>query len=785
MEKTIFLIIIILFALGTFIFANTNPIAIFDASDLEKSSIKSTDAPDGKFETTTFDGKPALKNLGFRNNLYFKVDPEIKKTLSSDLWILVYGGSDAFSGVTTRYNSEKDPYETAEEVRTLGGMEPDKFLIHLPNANFRGAQNGDADFRLQLYTLFVNKIELYNQKPDLDIQSNAERMKIIMEKISNLPDLSVSKVSPVEYVVCGDDHFGKYFRDIRQKTPWFGTSFDPESVRILKKLGVTSVQCYVPWESCETNKMGEWDFSGWDKEVQVLKNENLKFSPFLILGPSYATPEWFRQSKDFMPGKCLEHGIENKVDHVWNPHMSKYIDRFLAEFGKKYNKDNFLEVVLLGIQGDYGEAIYPNLPGLAGIEPGEYHGHEGFWCNVPEALIDYKSFLKNKYKNITNLNKVWNKNYSSFEVINFPAKGEEITNLRANIKNENGFKKREYLDFITWYRESMNNLAEVWFESAVKYFPNIPIYLCTGGGGESVHGSDFSLNSKTAGKYKGGIRITNEGSVYIWNNLSTRLLTSSARFYGAKTGKEPFGDITPEGMVARMYGTISSGSSQHEDYYRNVTDHAKKYEYSKEYASFLEYYPDIVSPVSIYYPNVAVTLGEAPWWPDYEKIRYMVNCEYIDENMLRDGALKTTEIMIMPSTVIEPKDAETIAQWAKEGHLVIVMNKEPMKTVEGGNESEMILFPESPDGTQMGNGAIIRITDFNKIRETLTSQLLTRKYPVYASEKEDYFGAQVSEDTLIFYNPKDIDVEASYIHPDDGKILKINIPAFGMAKTKL
>src|SRR5690606_29660354 len=102
------------------------------------------------------------------------------------------------------------------------------------------------------------------------------------------------------------------------------TITDP-TAHLYLSLGVTSVETYVTWQSCEPKVRGDWDWSRWDKVVTVLKRNNLKWVPFLILGPAYSTPDWFRVSKDHVPCRCLEHGIASKIESRWNPNLPKWI----------------------------------------------------------------------------------------------------------------------------------------------------------------------------------------------------------------------------------------------------------------------------------------------------------------------------------------------------------------------------------------------------------------------------------------------------------------------------
>ena len=73
-----------------------------------------------------------------------------------------------------------------------------------------------------------------------------------------------------------------------------GVPFNDENIEeILKKIkadGFTSVQIYTHWGIIEPMKRGKFDFSFYDRQVELIKNAGLKFVPFIIMGPKYAHP---------------------------------------------------------------------------------------------------------------------------------------------------------------------------------------------------------------------------------------------------------------------------------------------------------------------------------------------------------------------------------------------------------------------------------------------------------------------------------------------------------------
>ncbi|MCF6149865.1 MAG: hypothetical protein E3K37_14525 [Candidatus Kuenenia sp.] len=120
--------------------------------------------------------------------------------------------------------------------------------------------------------------------------------------------------------------------------------------------------------------------------MEKIIRHNLKWVPFLILGPCYATPEWFQVSSESVFAKCIEHSIESKIQSIWNPYLPKYVDRFIGIFAKHYQSHNLFESITLGISGNWGEAMYP----VGGGFGTNFHTHSGWWCGDKYALESYR-----------------------------------------------------------------------------------------------------------------------------------------------------------------------------------------------------------------------------------------------------------------------------------------------------------------------------------------------------------------------------------------------------------
>ena len=102
------------------------------------------------------------------------------------------------------------------------------------------------------------------------------------------------------------------------------------------------------------------------------------------------------------------------------------------------SEDSAIDSILLGISGDYGEAIFPCI----GNFDGQDHLHRGFWCNDPDAILDFQRHLKKSFRSIKKLNERWGTNYASFE------------DVKPFLKKD-APSRRAMVDMVYRYRASM------------------------------------------------------------------------------------------------------------------------------------------------------------------------------------------------------------------------------------------------------------------------------------------------------------------------------------------
>lgn len=455
----------------------------------------------------------------------------------------------------------------------------------------------------------------------------------------------------------------------------FGTDGEIEALENLKNAGVTSVQIYVHWRLVEGEERGNFDWSYYDRQVKLIQEAGLKWVPFLILGPAYGIPDWWKKESGHCGMVCLEHGVAGEIESIWNPLWRKEVTRFLEEFARHYVPWNVIESIQPGISGDYGEAIYPAI----GSHPGVYHTHYGYWCMDKYAIASFRETLKNKYGDISALNTAWRSMYSDFEDI--------VPFMRHKAPS-----RTAQFDFMMWYKNSMTDYDEFWMRECRRIFEKIPVYMCTGGAEEPYLGADFAEQARASAAHGGGIRLTNEGNLFYENYDDTVHCVTACKYYGAYMGLEPVGPMRDYGVTARTFGSAAYGNRQIFHYYGNLFDGS-----ANGGAERMSKYLELIKERETS-ENVAVFLPLDMVWVDGSKVpanikqalnfvRKQYETAVISETLIEDGILENLKVLIMLGAKYTRKSVlEKIALWVKNGGTLIT--DERCTDIEGDFVSE-------------------------------------------------------------------------------------------------
>jgi len=438
-----------------------------------------------------------------------------------------------------------------------------------------------------------------------------------------------------------------------------------EQAPLAKALGFNGIEAYVRWDLIEPEP-GRFDWSFYDAIAAEIQRHGLKMFPLLVVGSAYSLPDWFYRSEENVGFVCLEHGLSNPIQSIWSPYHKKHVIRFLQAFGRHYELMGCLLGVRLGPSGNFGESQYP-ASGDWGFHGESMHLHIGMWAGDPYALADFQRWLKVKYVDIASLNAAWQSAHREFEEIRMQLPDQCLS-------------KRQRIDLNTWYTDSMSDWCEWWAIEARKAMPNTPIYQSAGGWGAAEIGTDYSAQTKSMLKIKGGIRLTNELDSFHQAYYATRLAATAARNYEVPLGFEPAMGHTARGTAGRLFNCVTNGGAHFFTYGGNI------FNYQTSVESWLKHYPLLdlhwkpLVEVALFYPQTMNFLSHDTFrylnaWgfnPIARSLRDIVEVDYLDDRLILDGFLDRYKALVFVwGNQIERPVLERIDAWLRNGGTVM------------------------------------------------------------------------------------------------------------------
>jgi hypothetical protein len=598
---------------------------------------------DGENAAGTVDGCAARRVAEGAHYLYVTIDHPAYRQGLADLYVSAEVFDDGVSRVSLQFDQAAESpdigtkYTAAEATYLLVGLKRWRTLhFFLPSARLGRGQNHGADFRFSAPGVAFRAVRVGTRRPDgFDTESTVDPEALRHVAVARAPGMEVT----------------------------FGNDANPADAALFKALSVTSVESYVDWAGVEPAK-GQWEWSKWDRQVAVLQKAGLKWVPFLIAGPAYATPLWFQNSSDSVVYRCLDHGKDSKVQSLFNPALRPQIERFVRAFAERYRDAGVVESLLLGVTGIYGESIYPAGPegGWTARLTGDYHNHFGWWAGDPCAVRAFRKAMESQYGRVKRLNAAWGTAYAAFN--------EVATFLPDKAPND-----RARADFAEWYQQAMTDWSVFWIKTVRKAFPKTPIYLCTGGDGNPALGADFTAQAAAIARYGAGVRITNEGSDYMHNFSLTREVATATRHYGTFCGFEPASQVDAAGIVGRIYNATASGARQLHDYTPNTLNGGvAALENFRAHAVWLVPRRPRVS-TALYLSRETWALEPGANGRGYalaRTLRDAADLDFVTRRSLVDGHLRRYGTLVLAaSSVLEPASAEAIEKWVRKGgHLI-------------------------------------------------------------------------------------------------------------------
>ena len=549
-----------------------------------------------------------------------------------------------------------------------------------------------------------------------------------------------------------------------------------ELLPLARVLGFNGIESYVKWNFVERSP-GVFDWSFYDKIVDVVEQHGLRWFPLLVVGSAYTLPDWFYNSKDLAAYECLEHHLRNEIPTIFSDKQEKYVRRFLAEFGKHYASRKVLLGVRLGPSANYGEAQYP-ATGLWGYHDQPLHTHIGYWAGDPYANIAFRKALQQKYGAIGNLNQAWGGNFSSFDAVHTFLPITALTD-------------RQRADFSGWYLDAMSEWCEKWAIWAREAMPQTSIYQSSGGWGAVEIGTDYTYQARSMAKLHGGIRLTNEGDDFLHNFTSTRMASSAARYYGAKLGYEPASFGSLRGVMARIFNSLTNGADHLFYYHTNLYGNDQGIDAWIRYAPLLDRRSKPLIDAAAFYPDTANKLGDdmlryndsGAYFPRAQALRRAMDYDWVSEQMVTDGALDRYKVLIfLWGRVTEKPVLEAIDRWLRAGGIIIYPARQQARqgfiaTVEGDRsipqrwqdgdtgKGRLILYEGTPEPfTEYVRFVKAQLREMKEIRPAIRRALRAEVPP-------GVFWSVLAQGQLVLLNYTDGNAN---VRLDEGKTMKLS-----------
>ena len=228
----------------------------------------------------------------------------------------------------------------------------------------------------------------------------------------------------------------------------------------------------------------------------------------------------------------------------------------------------------------------------------------------------------------------------------------------------------------------MTEYTEFWMEECRTWFPDLPVYMCTGGIEKPENASSFSDQAEVCAKHGGGIRLTNEGNKFYENFFKTAYTKSACDYYGAYMGLEPVGPMIDTGVVTRIFGSAAYGNRQIFHYFNNLFERGRPEPKAaagsvKEHLGLIKARP-LPKSVGVFWPGYYTALhGGIP--DDLRDavtfIRGMTNCMPVNDGMILGGALERHDLLVAPIAGFTRREVlDKIVDWVEAGGTILTTN---------------------------------------------------------------------------------------------------------------
>ena len=439
-----------------------------------------------------------------------------------------------------------------------------------------------------------------------------------------------------------------------------------EELAKLRSAGVNGFEDYITFCALEPERnRPDWHY--YLRNCELVRAAGMRYGVYPWL---HFAPKWFVDSPDHVPYVCLEHGQATYSTSIWAPGTLAIYDRFYAQLRREFGDK--VQDIHAGMPADYGEVGFP--VGMSAWVVPQEHKHTGFWCGDRYARADFREQTRKCYHTLDTLNRAWGTQFSNWTSLDYPPLHPP--------ERDDAAARRRWLDFIGWYADSQTEFARKAVAVIRKHFPATPIQIKLGYGGEDVRfGLDNSGVVRMAARNCVIVRSTH-GKLppFFYKRFST-----PARFYGAKLLTEPPSSVNRNEEVSRIFNDASNLSTAYFDYPKNILGAADVFE---SYLSLIQGERALIR-VAFFFPTSDHRLRPEQRLPLrlYEQagaLRDITDYDLVDENLVRDGALKNHRLLVMfEGNWLEQETLDAITRWVRAGGTLLLGNFGPIANIGG------------------------------------------------------------------------------------------------------
>ncbi|MHC5211365.1 MAG: hypothetical protein ACYTG2_11655 [Planctomycetota bacterium] len=437
---------------------------------------------------------------------------------------------------------------------------------------------------------------------------------------------------------------------------------DPEDERRLlsawRAAGFDAVEDYVFWELVEPAR-GRFDWSVQRGNAAAARAAGLAY---WIYPWAHAAPEWFRKSRDFVPGRCLEHGEPGPMMSPFAASTRDATLRFLH--AARSGLGDLVDGIAVAFPADYGEAGF--LSGVAGWLLGEgSHHHTGLWCAEREAQLAFSAQVRDRHGTPGRLGRAWRMD---------PQRAWERCPYPHDSGHGNALDEQptlaHRLDFARFYQGAITDLTRGLLEEARELYPDVPRELKLGHCSETLElGTDWHALVGVAAATGATVRFTGAGM----GEVFTRRLASLCRGHDVPFATEAPREVDTRHLVERLFTDLAAGTT-------SFFEFPEQMEAVREPLLALQpalgRHP-LLPAVAIAYPTTELRLAPGHGAPTdtvhcWEAFRRVCDLHPLDERQIARGSLREHSALVwLESGHVPVETLAALDAWVRAGGVLI------------------------------------------------------------------------------------------------------------------